>query len=104
MSTRANIKIVGERHDGTYFIDRSHDGFPDEVLPDIQQAITACKGRWRGAEPGQLVSYFFGHNFNPNYRLQLYEICDGPAGDESYNYWIKWDAAAKEYTYGVAGQ
>ena len=37
MSTRANIKF----QDGNDIIhlDRSHDGFPDVILPDIKEAI-----------------------------------------------------------------
>ena len=56
MSTRANIKF-SDKWDN-YYIDRSHDGFPDNILPDIKETIDHCKGKWSGSELGQLVSYF----------------------------------------------
>lgn len=101
MSTRANIKF----QDGEEFIhiDRSHDGFPDVILPDIRAAIDLCKGRWSGAELGQLVSAFLGLSFDKDRRIQCYEPCIGynKAGDESYCYWVKWNENKLEYEYGV---
>lgn len=101
MSTRANIKF----QDGEDFIhiDRSHDGFPDVILPDIKETIELCKGRWSGAELGQLVSAFLGMHFDKKTRIQNYEPCIGynRAGDESYCYLVKWNDIKKEYEYGV---
>lgn len=100
MSTRANIKF----QDGDDFIhiDRSHDGYPDNVLADIKEAIDLCYGRWSGAELGQLVSAFLGLHFDNNRRIQCYEPCIGYqiAGDESYCYYVKWNPQRKEYDYG----
>lgn len=100
MSTRSNIKIEDE-YGRVFFIDRSHDGFPENILPDIEAVVKRCEGRWSGAELGQFVSYFLGMHFNPRARIQHYEISWGPAGDESYTYWVKWDVDTRKYLYGV---
>lgn len=101
MSTRANIKF----QDGNNFIhiDRSHDGFPENVLADIRKTINLCKNRWSGAELGQLVSAFLGMHFNENKRIQSYEPCISynKAGDESYCYFVKWNENTKQYDFGV---
>ena len=101
MSTRANIKF----QDGNDFIhvDRSHDGFPENVLEDIKQVLELCKNRWSGAELGQLVSAFLGCHFDSLKRIQSYEPCIGyeTAGDESYQYYVKWNNDKKIYEYGV---
>ncbi|HAH37778.1 MAG TPA: hypothetical protein DCL81_15090 [Algoriphagus sp.] len=101
MSTRANIKF----QDGDEFIhiDRSHDGFPENILADIKEAVDLCKGRWSGAELGQLVSAFLGLHFDKNRRIQHYEPCIGyeTAGDESYCYYVRWNSQKREYEYGV---
>ena len=70
MSTRANIKF----QDGNdiIHIDRSHDGYPDVILPDIKEVIDLCENRWSGAELGQLVSAFIGIHFDSNTRIQKY--------------------------------
>jgi hypothetical protein len=101
MSTRANIKF----QDGNDFIhiDRSHDGFPENILADIKETVDLCKGRWSGSELGQLVSAFIGMHFDKNKRIQRYEPCIGynKAGDESYEYFVKWNDAKEEYEFGV---
>jgi hypothetical protein len=101
MSTRANIKF----QDGNdcIHIDRSHDGFPDVILADIKSTVELCKNRWSGAELGQLVSAFLGMHFDKNKRIQNYEPCIGfdKAGDESYEYFVKWNETTKQYDYGV---
>jgi len=100
MSTRANIKFEDE-HGDKFFVDRSHDGFPNNILPDIVKAIEDCEGKWSGSELGQLVSYFLGIHFNRTTRIQNYEPCQGKAGDESYCYWVKWDKLSEQYEYGA---
>lgn len=100
MSTRANIKFIGCSGD-TLYVDRSHDGFPDVVLPDIIKTVDDCAGKWSGSEIGQLVSYFLGINFNPKERIQDYEPCHGVAGDESCNYYVKYDKEKKKFLYGI---
>ena len=101
MSTRANIRFEDEY--GSIHIDRSHDGFPDVILPDIKATVDLCKGRWSGSELGQLVSAFLGLHFDKNQRIQNYEPCIGfeKAGDESYEYFVKWNKDKREYEYGV---
>ena len=99
MSTRGNIEF-SDKWD-TFFIDRSHDAFPDNILADIKETVDKCKGRWSGSELGQLVSYFLGSNFDPQCRIQNYEPISGLAGDECYEYYVKWDEENEEYIYGV---
>ena len=99
MSTRANIKF-SDKWD-TFYLDRSHDGFPDNILPDINEAIEGCRGRWSGSELGQLVTFFLGIHFDRKTRIQNYEPCSGPAGDVNHQYWVKWDSGKKEYEYGL---
>lgn len=102
MSTRANIRF--EDKYGIIHIDRSHDGYPENVLQDIRETINECKGRWSDSELGQLVSYFLGMHFNKDKRIQIYEPCIGfeIAGDESYCYYVKWNEKTKEYDYGIS--
>jgi hypothetical protein len=101
MSTRANIKF----QDGNDFIhvDRSHDGFPENILADIKETIDLCKNRWSDAELGQLVSAFLGMHFDKNTRIQNYEPCIGyeKAGDESYCYFVSWNKSKREYEFGL---
>lgn len=101
MSTRANIKFLDDL--GYVHIDRSHDGFPEVILPDIKAAIDLCNGRWSGSELGQLVSAFLGLHFDKNRRIQKYEPCIGfeKAGDESYEYYVQWNDQKSEYEYGL---
>jgi len=101
MSTRANIRF----EDGSDFIciDRSHDGFPENVLQDIQQAIDLCEHRFSGEETGQLVSAFLGLHFDRNRRVQTYELCIGyeRAGDESYCYRVYYCRESGKYKASV---
>jgi len=99
MSTRANIEFKDEWD--TYFIDSSHDGFPENILGDIEKCLTRCRGRWSGSELGQLVSYFLGMNYDEGQRIQRYEPCIGRAGDEYYCSYVHWDDKTGWYTYGV---
>ena len=101
MSTRANIKF--QDGEDIIHIDRSHDGHPANVLSDIQDAISLCKGRWSGAELGQLVSAFLGIHFDKDRRIQIYEPCIGfdKAGDESYCYFVRWNPETKSYDHGI---
>jgi len=41
MSTRANIRFEDEY--GAMHVDRSHDGFPDNILADIKELLTYAK-------------------------------------------------------------
>jgi len=89
MSTRASIKFTDA--DDTYFVYRRCDGFPDEVLADINSVIVIAKGRWSGSEAGQLVALFFAYTGDANMRLQHYELTSCVHGDESYEYLVDYD-------------
>ncbi len=101
MSTRANIKF--QDCDDIIHLDRSHDGFPENVLQDIKVVVELCRLRWSGSELGQLVSAFLGYHFNKDSRIQRYEPCVGyeTAGDESYCYYVVWNSKKAEYEYGL---
>ena len=101
MSTRANIRFEDDY--GAIHINRSHDGYPENILKDIKETIDLCRGRWSGSEIEQLVSAFIGMHFDINQRIQNYEPCIGyqKAGDESYCYFVKWNSDKREYEYGV---
>lgn len=97
MSTRANIKIEAEGE--KIHLDRSHDGFPEKVLPDIKEVVDLCNDRWPGPGITQFVSAFLGLHFNRDKRIQIYEPCIGycRAGDESYCYEVKWNPNKREW-------
>ena len=99
MSTRANIKFQDEYT--TFHVDRSHDGFPDNVLPDIESAIQKTRGRWSEPEIGQLITWFLIWSNDHNARLVHYEIASGVAGDESYTYHVVWDEEQERWRYWV---
>ena len=100
MSTRAHIEFVDE-YGAKLCVDRSHDGFPEVVLPDIENTIEQCEGKWSGSEIGQLVSYFLGSTWKENRRIQNYEPCHAKAGDESYVYFVKYNKDKHLYEFGV---
>lgn len=101
MSTRANIEF----RDGLDSINimRGHDGFPDNILPDIVACIDNCRYRWDGVELGYFVSSFLGMHYDKDQRIQDYEVCIGYkySGDESYRYWVAWNEEKEKYEYGV---
>lgn len=85
MSTRATIKFED------FYIYRHCDGYPEQVLPDIQLAIEKSKGLWSEPEVGMLVSFFLGIHFKSENRLPDYELTSGWHGDESYRYEVRFD-------------
>ena len=95
MSTRATIEFC----DGTgdIFVYRGHDGFPDIVIPDIEEAITKAEGRWSEPKGCLLATMFVGMNFDIDKRLPHYEIACGFHGDESYRYYVTWDNSTKKW-------
>ena len=100
MSTRANIEFK-DSWGKSIRIDRSHDGFPDVILPDLQEAFEICERRFKGGEQmGQLVSIFYGIHYEPETRVQPYEPCIGYdlAGDESYEYLVTYNKETHRYT------
>jgi hypothetical protein len=100
MSTRAHIEFIDE-YGAKLCVDRSHDGFPDIIMLDIEKTIEQCRGKWSGSEIGQLVSYFLGRTFNKRQRIQDYQPCNERAGDESYVYFVKYNKESKEYYFGI---
>jgi hypothetical protein len=85
MSTRATL-IFEDRRD-KYYVYRHSDGFPEDIKPDIEKAIKHFNDRCD--EVGQLVSTFLGIVFDPEKRLQPYEMTTSIHGDESYLYYIR---------------
>ena len=100
MSTRAHIEFIDE-HGATLHLDRSHDGYPNVILPDIERTVKKCTGLWSGSEIGQLVSHFIGDNYIKGQRIQYYEPCHGTAGDEPYKYHVRYNKEKRGYEYGL---
>lgn len=100
MSTRATIRFTDG--DDEYFVYRSHDGFPDNILADLEELTKKAKGRWSGSEIGCLVTLFLamGYDYNKS-RLPYYELTTSFHGDESYQFWVIWNDAAGLWEYGV---
>jgi hypothetical protein len=98
MSTRCTIKFSDGLDE--FFIYRHCDGFPDNVLPDIEAAIQKSKNRWSGSEVGCFVTLFLAMHFDTSKRLPYYELTSCIHGDESYLVDViwnkdKWDVALK---------
>lgn len=88
MGTRATIQFK-DRAD-VFYIYRGHDGFPEDVLADIEKVIKAVDGRWSGAETELLVTCMLMMSNNPNSRIPDYNITGSFHGDESYRYYVEW--------------
>jgi len=88
MSTSATITFEDE-FGVKFHIFRSHDAFPDVILPDLQETIEKAKGRWCGSDIGQMMAMFMGLTFRPNSRIQNYEICPYEI-DGNYSYQLKY--------------
>lgn len=95
MSTRATIKFTDENE--IFFVYRGHDGFPENILPDISNAIQKSKGRWSEPMVYMLVTFFIGMHFDIEKRLPDYEITSGFHGDESYRYSVAWNYTSKQW-------
>ena len=87
MSTRATIQF--KDRDEVYFVYRHCDGFPEDVLPDIEAAINR-NSLLSGVQAGHLVSLLLGMTFRPGERVQSYEMTTSFHGDESYIYFVEW--------------
>jgi hypothetical protein len=99
MGTRATIKFTDD--DETYYVYRGHDGFPDNILKDIDAAIKESKGRWSNPELGCLVTLMLTMFYDyEKIRLPDYELTQCFHGDESYRYYVNWDG--KEYQFGIS--
>jgi hypothetical protein len=90
MGTRATIKFSAPRSKDVY-IYRGHDGYPENVLDDLNRVIEKSKGRWSGSEIGQLVSMFLGETYREKKRICDYEITSDFHGDEAYKYFVTYE-------------
>jgi len=96
MSTRATI-CFKDRGD-EFYVYCHCDGFPEDVLPEIQASIDMAIGRWSGGECGMLVTLFLEMHFDhTKSRLPDYHVSGGFAGDESYRYLVEWDQKEKKW-------
>lgn len=95
MSTRATIRFKDEYDE--YFVYRHSDGFPEIILPHLQELIDKSRGRWSGSELGTMVAFFFGLRFDINKRLPDYDLTASFHGDESYQYYFDWNVAEKQW-------
>jgi|SRR6187402_516939 len=95
MGTRATIRF--KEGDEEYFVYRGHDGFPENVMEDIQRVIDKAKGRWSEPELGLLVTSFLQWTYEPGIRIPRYEITQSFHGDESYKYFVEWEQERKEW-------
>ena len=100
MSTRATIKFSDPYN--TFYVYRGCDGFPENVMPDIQSAIEKAKFRWSNPECELLVTLFLaiGYDFDKK-RLPDYTITSSFHGDESYLYAVQWDGEKRDWAASV---
>jgi len=98
MGTRATIQFSVD-DDEQYFVYRGHDGFPENIMPDIEKTIAHIKGRWSEPELSLLVTSFLGlmYEQNKGQRLPDYEITPCFHGDESYRYFVAWNRKTKSW-------
>lgn len=102
MSTRATIQFKDEYD--TYFVYRHCDGYPEQIMPDIETAIDLSHGRWSGSECGMLVSLFLGTHFKERQRWLDYMMTTNWHGDESYQYYVEWNTERKEWKARISSQ
>lgn len=100
MGTRATI--IFEEDNNKYYLYRGHDGYPDNVLQDIQDVVKLVVNRWSGSEMGSFITLFILKNCSLTQRIPNYEITPCFHGDESYRYFVKY--INNEYVYGVIGK
>jgi hypothetical protein len=87
MSTGAAIEFR-DSHD-TFWLFRSHDGFPDEVLPDLKEGVKRC-GESRRLPAGLVATTMLGTSWSNRLPFHHYELCDGPHVDPEYAYVVEW--------------
>jgi len=102
MSTRATIQFK-DRYN-TFYVYRHCDGFPENILPDIETVVEKAKGRWSDPECGMLVSFFLGTHFKEKNRMPDYEMTSSWHGDESYRYHVEFDANVNKWTFWDANR
>lgn len=104
MGTRATIIFSeGENEsDDKYYVYRGHDGFPENIIPDLELLIKDSKERWSMPEVGLMVTMFLAMNFDfTKFRLPDYEITPCIHGDESYVYYFTWNKSERRWIYGI---
>jgi hypothetical protein len=89
MGTRASIIFRDEWDE--FFVYRGHDGYPENIIRDIEQSIETAEGRWSGSECGAFVTLFLSEHFNIKSLLPDYELTTSIHGDESYHYTVEWN-------------
>lgn len=97
MATGATIKFL-DGENNSFHVHRSHDAYPGTVIPDIQSVIAITRGRWAEPECGLLVTAFLAYHFNIHERLPDYYIASDFTGDESFRFYVSWDAGFKQWT------
>jgi hypothetical protein len=95
MSTRATIQFKDEYD--TFFVYRHCDGYPEQIMADLEKAIENARGRWSGSECGMFVSFFLGSHFEANAHQPDYVMTSYWHGDESYQYYAEWDTERREW-------
>lgn len=100
MGTRATIKFT--EGEDLYYIYRGHDGYPENVLADIEATIKEADGRWGNPEIGCLVTLFLamGYDFK-KMRLPYYDLTSCFHGDESYRYFVNWNNKERKWDFGT---
>jgi len=100
MSTRATIAFISDYE--TFYVYRHCDGYPEQIMLDIETALNEANGRWSDPECGMLVSFFLGWFLDKQRRLPDYMMTTGWHGDESYQYYIEWNKADKKWVARVS--
>lgn len=95
MGTRASIKIT-DRND-TFWVYRGHDGFPENILPDLQKVAEDITLRVSGPDAAMFTTRLIAEWNHEKYRLPNYELTTGRHGDESYDYTCRWDETQKRW-------
>jgi len=96
MGTRATIKFQDEYGD-CYYVYRGKDGFPDNIIPDIENTIKEVRWLWDGSELGLFVANFIGRTFKKDKRINSYELTLSFHGDESYKYYVSYNSKEKKW-------
>ena len=99
MSTRATIQFKDKWDE--FYVYSHCDGYPENILPEIEKVLEKKKDSWSGSECGTLVSCFLGENYDANSRLPNYEMTASFHGDESYRYFVEWNDDSKKWTVRV---
>jgi len=95
MATRAIIRFKDEKDE--YYVYAGHDGYPTNILPEIESIIQKAHRKRVFAGCGCLVAWFLGETYEESNAMPFYEMTSGFHGDESYRYLVDWDAKEKKW-------